>query len=136
MKSHLSAQCHPPGSSQLSACQLPYSLPRPFCSRPSQAHPSPYSLFTGSLAQEAGFIVYHPCHTCTYTQHPCRRIYTLSIAAAWDCLESRKFLPCLPKSELIRAKEKSGPAYVLESSLVQPLSIQTASFVVWGDKGS
>lgn len=42
----------------------------------------------------------------------------------------------LPKSELIRAKEKSVPAYVLGFSLVQPLSIQTASFVVWGDKGS
>lgn len=42
----------------------------------------------------------------------------------------------LPKSELIRAKEKSGAEYVLGSSLVQSLSIQTATFVVCVDKGS
>lgn len=42
----------------------------------------------------------------------------------------------LPKSELIRAKEKRVPDYVLESGLVQLLSIKTASSVVWSDKGT
>lgn len=37
---------------------------------------------------------------------------------------------CLPKSELIRAKKKSGPAHMLGSSLVQPLSILTASRIL------
>lgn len=36
----------------------------------------------------------------------------------------------LPKSELIRAKKKSGPAHVLGSSLVQPLSKLNASSIL------
>lgn len=57
------------------------------------SHPSPHgSLFTGSLAHRAGFIVCHPCHTGTHTLHPCRCPYILCIAADWGCLESRKSL--------------------------------------------
>lgn len=132
MKSHLSAQCHPHGSSQLSACQPPSSLPHPFCSRPSQAHPSPHGfLFTASLAHRAGFIVCHACHTGIDTQHTCRCPYTLCIAAGWDCLESRKSLHTSAKVRVYQSQKEFWPSLgMLGSSLVQPLSILNASRIL------
>lgn len=92
-----------------------------------QAFPSPSITLWLLIYREPGTQswVYFPSslpHAHTHNTHV--DAYTLCLLLQLWIVESpRNLYTLLPKSELIRAKEKSGPEYVLGSSSFQPLSI-------------